>query len=580
MKYICYVLLIVLFCTGYSLSPEWHYYILDKTPAGSINSIVLDLDDRPYILFYYLGGNALTLAHWTGCKWIYEPVSTYEHYGSDSSLAIDKEDNIHASFRDCETDDLMYGYRNSEGWSIYRVDSEDNAGPFNSIAIDSKNYPHIAYCREYNNDKNTELRYAYYDGMNWNIEVIDNEYQEEGYFCSLALDSNDYPHISYMEYFPNSGWNLKYARWDGTKWIKELISSESYDFIYFNTDIVIDSNNRPHIVYRGGYGHKYLYYLYFNGELWNKGIVDYCTGCLSLSLDSNEYPCIAYNSFASVKYAHWDGSKWIIEIAKDKAYLGDLDLSLALDSKNYPHISCDNYITEPYSIYYIWYGEPLVGISLTSFSAKPNNDAITLNWSVTTDVAISGFNLYRRPATPGAIHELPIQTPVGTDYNLSSNTTPVGDDTFHRPDDNTQWTKVNTSLITGTSPYSYTDRTVAPETNYEYKLETVVSDKSETIGTTYATSGNGTPSSFEITSIYPCPANDFINCIFSVPSGNIINISIYDISGRIVSKSFVNVDKPSITEVKINTGELSNGVYILTATTETEIATKRFVIVR
>ena len=84
-------------------------------------------------------------------------------------------------------------------------------------------------------------------------------------------------------------------------------------------------------------------------------------------------------------------------------------------------------------------------------------------------------------------------------------------------DDNAQWTKVNTSLITGTNPYSYTDRDVSPDTQYEYKLEAVVSDKAETLGTTSVESGKGTPESFEITSIYPCPASDVIKCIMNVP---------------------------------------------------------------
>jgi hypothetical protein len=568
MKVIYYTLLIILLLYSYILSADWQYYILDKTPAGDINSIVLDSNNRPYILFYYIGGNALTLAHWTGCKWIYEPLSSYENYGSDSSLAIDNKENIHASFRDCETDDLMYGYRDKDTWYIYKIDNEDNAGPFNSIAIDSKGYPHIAYCREYNNDNNAELRYAFYDGTKWNIEVVDNEYQEEGYFCSLALDSNDYPHISYMDYVPNSGWNLKYARWDGTKWIKEVISAENnYSFGHFNTDIVVDSNNRPHIVYRGGYGYKYLYYLYFDGSSWNKEVVDLCVGGLSLALDSNECPCIAYLSTLYLKYAHWDGSKWILENAK-RGLFGQLQISLALDSNNYPHISCDNYYSEPYSIYYIWYGEPLVGITLTSFSAKPNGSSVVLDWSVTTDEDISGFDLYRRITQPGAIHKLPLQnTHVGEIHESPSSA-------------EEEWTKVNSSLITGTNPYSYTDRDITPETSYEYKLDAVVSDKNETLGTTECTSGNGTPGNFEIVSIYPCPASSVINVDMNIPNNSDIDIAIYDITGRKVGTIAGGLYNSGEYTLTSDVSFLANGVYIVRMTTGELSASKNFVIAR
>ena len=46
----------------------------------------------------------------------------------------------------------------------------------------------------------------------WHIETVDAEYGT-GEYTSLALDSNGYPHISYLDTsYPDSLW---YARWDG-----------------------------------------------------------------------------------------------------------------------------------------------------------------------------------------------------------------------------------------------------------------------------------------------------------------------------------------------------------------------------
>jgi len=570
MKYIFYILFIISLSISYSLI-DWQYYILDKKPTGLQNSIVLDSNDRPYILFYYSGGNALTLAHWIGYKWIYEPISSYEHYGNAISMAIDKNDNLHIAFIDTIPADLMYGFKNNEGWHIYRVDEDDYPIESNSIAIDSKGYPHIAYCREFNNDNNMELRYAYFDGTKWNVEVVDNEYEYVGKFCSLALDSNDYPHISYMERVSNQNkYNLKYARWDGTKWIKEVLSTEENRDLY--TSIAIDKNNRPHIAYHGySYLHykSSVFYIYFDGFSWKKELIDVVVseGLVSIVLNSNDYPCIAYKNYDGIKYAHWDGSKWIKEYACQKgAGLGQRQLSLALDSNDYPHITCDNYFTEPWSIWYIWYGEPLVDIDLTSFSAKPSGSAITLNWSISTDEDISGFNLYRRVATTSTVSNIPT---VGENVTF-----PL------QMDDNTQWTRVNTSLITGTNPYSYTDRDITPETNYEYKLEAVVYNKNETLGTTQVTSGNKTPGSFEIARIYPTPASSQISIDVIVPEQADIYIAIYDITGRRVG---------TIANEKYNSGEytitgdvsgLSDGVYIVRMTGEDLSASKSFVIAK
>jgi len=580
MKYIFYILFIISLSISYSLI-DWHYYILDKTPTGWDNSIVLDSNDRPYILFYYSGGNALTLAHWIGYKWIYEPISSYEHYGNAISMAIDKNDNLHIAFIDTIPADLMYGFKNNEGWYIYRVDEDDYPTEKNSIAVDSKGYPHIAYGREWNWFNNFELRYAYFDGTKWNVEVVDNEYEKEGSLCSLALDSNDYPHITYLE-DPNTGkYNLKYARWDGTKWIKEVLTTEDDWKIY--TDIAIDSNDRPHITYKGySYLHyKYsVFYIYFDGYSWKKELIDTVldSGPLAIELDSNDYPCIAYKYFDGIKYAHWTGSEWIKEYACQKgAGIAQSYLSLALDSKNYPHISCDNYFTEPWSIWYIWYGEPLIGITLTSFSAKPGCDAITLNWTISTDEDISGFNLYRRIIAP-----FTVSTVRENSYSPTCSPATVGEIAKSplNPDNDYVWTKVNTSLITGTNPYSFTDRDITPDTNYEYKLEAVVSDKNETLGTTECTSSKGTPGSFEIARVYPTPADDRISIDVIIPSQANIDIAIYDITGRrvsIVESGLYNAGEYTLTS---DITGLTDGVYIVKMTSEDLSASKSFVIAK
>jgi len=573
MRIIYNILLVILILCSYVLSADWYYYILDKKPADSFNSISLDSNDYPYILFYDHSIQYMTLAHWTGHKWKYEPVSSNSYYAGPLSLKIDKKNKIHISFLDwtyTPSAYLMYGYKSDDDWDISIVDDEiDFYGYDNDIAIDSKYYPHIVYRHGVNNYK-TELRYAYFDGTKWNVEVVDNEYEKEGSFCSLALDSNDYPHITYLE-DPNTGkYNLKYARWDGTKWIKEVLTTEDDWKIY--TDIAIDSNDRPHITYKG-YSYLYykysVFYIYFDGYSWKKELIDIVLnrGPLAIELDNNDYPCIAYKYFDGIKYAHWTGSEWIKEYACQKgAGIAQSYLSLALDSNDYPHITCDNYFTEPWSIWYIWYGEPLVGITLTSFSAKPNNDAITLNWTISTDEDISGFNLYRRIIAP-----FTVSTVRENSYSPTCSPAPVGEiaQSPPNPDNDYVWTKVNTSLITGTNPYSYTDRDITPNTNYEYKLEAVVSDKNETLGTTECTSEN--PSSFDIT-IYPNPSSGTFTLKYKGDISELSNIKIYDISGRLVKDidipqsdtESVNInDNTSVREILLDISDIKDGLYII-----------------
>ena len=76
--------------------------------------------------------------------------------------------------------------------------------------------------------------------LTWNIETVDSGYV--GRFSSIALDSRDNPHISYYNGFLNR--DLKYARWNGSVW-----SIEDVDPIGEHSSLVLDSSDNPHISY-------------------------------------------------------------------------------------------------------------------------------------------------------------------------------------------------------------------------------------------------------------------------------------------------------------------------------------------
>jgi len=578
MKKIFIYILVVFISISLSYSPKWYIETVDNTYCvGESTSIELDSNDHPHISYNeYNYRSELRYAYFDGSKWYWEIVDEDTGPGGyNSSLVLDKNDNPHIAYISNDPYNLKYAYFDSSKWNIEIIDTNNpTEWPFNytSICLDSKGNPHISYY----NSNGSDLKYAYFDGLKWNIEIVDSE-GKVGWYTSIAIDSNDHPHISYDD---ETNRHLKYAYFDGTKWNIETVDDRI--FTGRCTSIAIDKEDKPHIAYMGSPG---LAYAYFDGTKWNIETVDndHYGGHSSLSLDSNDLPHISYiywtDDIKRLMYAYYDGKEWHIEIVD-----GDddgFDTSIAIDRYDFPHISYADYDNLKYARY--GYG---LGITLTTFTAKPNNDAIILNWSISTDEDISGFNLYRRVVEPWVIHELPLQySPVGTDYNLSNpvyTLSPVGENA-HSPlqmGDDTQWTKVNTSLITGTNPYSYTDRDIAPETKYEYKLEAVISDKSEMLSTTQVTSGNGTPERFDITKIYPCPASDYINCVLSIQDAKVVNINIYDISGRLVSKSVMNVYNPGIIEAKIDTNELADGVYILNATSGVEKVKKHFVIVK
>jgi hypothetical protein len=89
----------------------------------------------------------------------------------------------------------------SASWTTETVDALKSSLNFysRSIAIDSKDHPHMAY-------GGGSLYYAYHDGSIWHYETVDLSSLVSS--VSIALDSSDNVHISYYD---STNHDLKYA---------------------------------------------------------------------------------------------------------------------------------------------------------------------------------------------------------------------------------------------------------------------------------------------------------------------------------------------------------------------------------
>jgi hypothetical protein len=216
----------------------------------------------------------------------------------------------------------------SDEWHIETVDSSDNVGSWTSIALDSSDYPHISYYY----DTNGDLKYARWDGNIWQIETVDSV-DNVGDFNSLALDSSNFPHISYDDY---TNCDLKYARWNGSSWQIEIVVDSAY--VWWSTSLVLDDSDYPRIAYSTD--PQELKYAWWNGSAWYVEEVDsHIWGACSLELDSSEHPHISYfyNLDNYLKHAYRNGG-WQKEIVDSGSNTG-LYNSLVVDSSDHPHIS-------------------------------------------------------------------------------------------------------------------------------------------------------------------------------------------------------------------------------------------------
>jgi hypothetical protein len=271
--------------------------------------------------------------------WRFETVDSEGDVGSYNSIALDSSGYPHIAYIDDTNIDLKYARWDGAAWLIETVDSEGSVGGMNSLALDSTDYAHIAY----NDYTNRDLKYARWDGAEWLIETVDSE-GDVGYWNSLALDEAGYPHISYVAGYKD---DLKYAFWDGAEWKVETVDSTG-DVGEF-CSLALDSNGYAHISYFDA-TNKCLKYARWDGNEWRIENAD-TTGEVgpwtSISLDSNDNPNISYNenTVGYLKYARWDGAEWRIEIVDPEESLRCS--SLAIDSNDYPHISYGDNVEYP-----------------------------------------------------------------------------------------------------------------------------------------------------------------------------------------------------------------------------------------
>jgi hypothetical protein len=150
----------------------------------------------------------------------------------------------------------------SEGWSISTIDtSGDEVGRWVSLAIDDNGDYHIAYTKRNTDTWYGELRYAYYDGYEWDLTTVDDS-ANVGRLPSIDINpTNGRPSIAYWD---NTNWALKYATWSGSQWSIETIDSDSE----FYQDLAFNSTGVPNVVYYVGSPDYDPNYAYFSGGSW------------------------------------------------------------------------------------------------------------------------------------------------------------------------------------------------------------------------------------------------------------------------------------------------------------------------
>jgi hypothetical protein len=229
---------------AYQDSSGWHIETIDTGgDVGRHNSLALDTNGFPHISYADLSNELVKYAFKDGSGWHIESVDSGVYYSNDdvglTAIGLDVTGRPHIIYRN-DSRDLTYAYKNANGWNIEFVDGV--SGDKLSMALDNNGYPHITYL------KFPESKYAYRDSTGWHMRVLEIEdYYDNNGPPSLALNENDYPHMCYpMLDYENNIILLKYVYKDLTGWHDEIVESSSLWYC----SIALDNDGNPHISYQ------------------------------------------------------------------------------------------------------------------------------------------------------------------------------------------------------------------------------------------------------------------------------------------------------------------------------------------
>lgn len=541
---------------------EWSTMTVDNDgPVGMMCHIALDGGDHPHVIYYNRAAvpeeRSLRYAYYDANNWEVTDVDVGD-VGQYGDIAIDSSGHPHVSYNKCFDwktcrGQLRYAYYDGSSWHVEVVDDSGYAGLHTSIALDSQGRPHIAH-RENLAGFDGSLKHSYYDGASWHTEIIESG-ADLGYHTSIAIDSHDNPHISYHYYdYYNHDCRLKYARYDGSSWRVETVDNSRGTGKH--TSLALDDADRPHISYNEDLT-RCLKYAYFDGSRWRITVVvpDDVDHLTSLALDEAGRPHISYcehtygglTGSGRLKYAYYDGTRWhttCVEKGGDDVVVGMYN-SLALDSYGAPHIG---YVFGFGSLgnedEYLKYA-CLVGNHLNSFTAAPRGyDGLALTWSVKPPLGgqIEAFNLYRRAKGE------------------------------------TEWSKITDTPLPGGSSGSYDDGGLACLKTYEYRLEGVESARVRQLGTTEGTTGK--PHAFALFAARPNPSLTKAVLAFELTERADVELALYDLSGRRVATVARGWLPPGAHEVECDVSALAPGVYVYRLEAAGWTAAKKMVVVR
>jgi hypothetical protein len=432
-----------------------------------------------------------------GTNWAIETVDdSADFVGCETALAFDDQGYPSVVYT-CydEGDRVKFAAKTGSQWDTSFVWSTSTEALRADLDIDDEGVPHVVY----EETDFFELTYCYRDGGTWHKTILYNSAANPAVDSKIVVEDSGRRHVAFSVDYTQG---LRYATSDGGSWDIETVPTTGDAFtIGFD----LDGAGRPHICY--AYDDNEIRYVFWDGNAWVNEDVATCAegdilGAPSLAIDDGGYVWVAYQHLSGTPtktgdlYCAWraPGGGWTSELVDDAGDVG-LGTSVAAGPDGFVGIAYYEVVSSFSGRLKFAWTDSDIPVELAYFRAAPADGGIDLAWSLSApDPAIRGFNLYRRPA--------------GTD---------------------SAWKPLNRALITGATPYSFRDGSLAPG-RYEYRLDAVKGSTTEALGNTCGTLGAArVVAAF---SCYPNPARTRATVAFELGKAEDVSLAVYDVAGR------------------------------------------------
>ena len=331
--------------TDDGINHQWADSTADYTDqAGEWSSIAVDSNGHVHVVHINGGNYQIRHSVYDGTYWNSATIMNCGHtYCWDVDLVIDDNDELHAAYTTYNTnyETLVYLHYDGTSWSDTEVSVSANFGPV-GIAVDSNNYPHISHAVS-GQHCGDGLRLASYTGSTWTYQSVDIG-SNRGCDSDIVIDENDDIYISYQVRDQSK---LKVATDKSGSWdLYTADSGPSSSSLYpgYMTSMVMDGQGQLHIAHFDDKSDDLRYSTGITNGQWTTTIVEHSghTGREpSIAVDLADNPHIVYHSWANfnLKYATLNSatSGWSLSTLSNTD-VGNGD-SLFIDQNGIMHVS-------------------------------------------------------------------------------------------------------------------------------------------------------------------------------------------------------------------------------------------------